>query len=153
MKYTGTTMLRTIFYSVFNVTISILGWKLAQKYWHISNEVPKMYHGVISHMEVSRRWNCINAIFYIGVIVINTCDGYYTYYFLLCQMCNDQLPENKCCWHAFNNEFWCLFNQVLASTVATLIPCLLLFSALRKMKVSQETLLNSQGVCLHPHMN
>lgn len=102
-----------------------------------------MYNGELSHMENSRRWSCINILFLVMLVLVNVSDGYFRYGFITCRLASWRSTALDCRRGADFKPVWYAIMEVLGQTADTAIPCVLLFSALRRMRASQKDLLSA----------
>jgi hypothetical protein len=65
------TIFRTIFLGAAQMIQGIILFKFSRKYYHISLEIPMMYNGVLSNMDISKKWNCINFAYFFFTVCIN----------------------------------------------------------------------------------
>ena len=101
-------------------------------------------------MQISRRWNCIDCMFYTAVFLSCGATSLYGYYFLLCQTCPIG-DEDKCCKEAYEATYFAVIIECFAQSICTFMPAFVLFQALRKMFTSQRTLF--ANVSLKKHYN
>ena len=100
-----------------------------------------MYSGELSHMENSRRWSCINLIFVLALVIFNTANGYFRYYYIMCRVAaweanGSEMPECKRGPGANFKPVWYSITECLGQVADTVIPCMLLWFALKKMQNS-----------------
>ena len=79
-------IMRAVFLGLFQVLASYVLFKFAAKYKHTSREIPMMYQGVLSHLEISTRYRCLTTLYIVFLVLFNGVYAYYNYYFLKCQV-------------------------------------------------------------------
>lgn len=87
-------IVRTLVMGAWMFVNSVVLWKFATKYGLIAKELPIMYQGTISHLQISRRWQIISTLYYSMSFIFSCTSSYYGYFFIECQTSPEN--DNKC---------------------------------------------------------
>ena len=125
---------RAIFLGMFQVLASYVLFKFAVKYKHTSREIPMMYQGELSHLEISRRYRCFTAIYIIFLVLFNAAYAYYNYYFLKCQV--RYLSGADCLQSDKDSPVAQVVFRILMEAWNNILPTIVLYSSLHQMAFS-----------------
>jgi hypothetical protein len=63
---------RALFFGVSQGTQGFIFFNLGRKYLHVAKEIPMMYEGTLSNMDISKKWTCISTLYVLLLVIGNS---------------------------------------------------------------------------------